>query len=219
LEGLKPRLPYLQKLIRQHFPHNRNAAILDLGCGHGALIHLAQQAAYINLRGVDVSPAQVAAAKELGIKNVEQGDIMEVLANESDEAFDCLISFDLIEHFNRNELIPLVDQVHRVLKPGGRWIIHTPNAESPFGMRMHYWDITHELAFTRTSLSQLLLSSGFSLLDCYEDQPIPHGAISLFRWSLWKIIRLFLRFCLAIETGDTGRDAIFSQNLLAVAVK
>ena len=32
LAGLKPRLPMLQKLIRQHFPPHLNAAILDLGC-------------------------------------------------------------------------------------------------------------------------------------------------------------------------------------------
>ena len=80
LEGLKPRLPYLQNLIRQYFPSDRNAAILDLGCGHGALIHLARQAGYRNLRGVDSSPEQVAAAKELRIEGIEQGDVMEALA-------------------------------------------------------------------------------------------------------------------------------------------
>jgi 2-polyprenyl-3-methyl-5-hydroxy-6-metoxy-1,4-benzoquinol methylase len=79
LEGLKPQIPYLQKLIRQHFPYNRNVAILDLGCGHGALIHLARQEGYKNIRGVDGSPEQVAAAKQLCIKGVEQGDVIEAL--------------------------------------------------------------------------------------------------------------------------------------------
>ena len=31
--------------------------------------------------------------------------------------------------------------------------------------------------------------------------------------------RAGLRLWLTVETGDTGRNAIFSQNLLAVAVK
>jgi SAM-dependent methyltransferase len=219
LEGLKPRVPYLKILIRRHFPHDRNAAILDLGCGHGALIHLARQAGYRNLRGVDGSPEQVAASKELRIEGVERDDVMAALAKEPEEALDCLIAFDLIEHFNRNELIPLVDEVHRVLRSEGRWIIHTANAESPFGMRSRYGDLTHELAFTRTSLSQLLLSSGFSRLDCYEDKPIPHGAKSAVRWMFWKAIRSFLRLYLVVETGDIGSDAIFSQNFLAVAFK
>ena len=219
LEGLKSRIPNLQKLIRQHFPQDRNAAILDLGCGNGALIHLARQIGYRNIWGVDISSEQVAAAKELRIEGIEESDIMVTLAKEPDETLDCLIAFDLIEHFNRNELISLIDAVHRVLRPGGCWIIHTPNAESPFGMRMRYWDITHELAYTRTSLSQLLLSSGFFRVDCYEDQPVPHGVKSAARWFLWAIIRSFLRFYIAVETGDTGRYAIFSQNILAVALK
>ena len=168
---------------------------------------------------MDISPAQVAAAKKLCIEGIEHGDILDALSIESEETVDCLITFDLIEHFNRNELICLVDEIHRVLRQGGRWIIHTPNAESPFGMRMRYWDITHELAFTRTSLSQLLLSTGFSTIDCYEDQPVPHGTKSAIRWLLWRVIRSFLRLCIAIETGDNGQDAIFSQNFLAVAVK
>jgi hypothetical protein len=86
-------------------------------------------------------------------------------------------------------------------------------------MRIRYGNITHELSFTRTSLSQLLLSSRFLKIDCYEDQPILRSANSAIRWSLWKVVRSFLRFNLAIETGDTGRKAIFSQNFLAVAFK
>lgn len=218
-DDLKLRSPYFQKLIQRHFPHNRNAAILDLGCGQGALIYLARQAGYRNLRGVDGSPEQVSAAKKLCIEGIEQGDAMEILKKEPSETVDCLITFDLIEHFNRDELISLVDAAHRVLSRKGRWIIHTPNAESPFSMRVRYGDLTHEIAFTRISLSQLLYSSGFSLVHCYEDQPVLHGTKSAIRWALWKFFRCLLRFYLAVETGDTSRDAVFSQNFLAVAIK
>jgi 2-polyprenyl-3-methyl-5-hydroxy-6-metoxy-1,4-benzoquinol methylase len=219
LEGLKSRVPSLRKLVRHHFPPDLNASILDLGCGHGALIHVARQEGYRNIRGVDGSPEQVAAAKDLGIEGVEQSDVMEALAKEQNASFHCLIAFDLIEHFNRNELIGLVDEVYRVLKPQGRWNIHTPNAESPFGMRIRYGDFTHELAFTRKSLAQVLFSSGFSRVNCYEDEPAVHGAKSATRWVLWKVFRSLLRLYLAVETGDTGRDSVFSQNFLAVAYK
>jgi SAM-dependent methyltransferase len=219
LAGLKPRLPMLQKLVRQHFPPDLNAVILELGCGHGALIHVARQMGYRNLQGVDGSPEQVAAARRLGIDGVEQGDVMETLSRQPDGSLDCVVAFDLIEHFTKNELIELVDKVCRVLKSDGRWIIHTPNAESPFGNRMIFGDFTHELVFTCTSMAQVLLSSGFSRVSCYEDEPIPHGIKSAVRWVLWKCIRGFWRFYLAVETGDIGRDAVFSQNFLAVAVK
>lgn len=219
IAGLKPRLPMLQKLVRKHFSPDFNASILDLGCGHGALIHVARQMGYRDIHGVDNSPEQVTAAQQLGIDGVLEGDVMEVLSKQPNGFLDCVVAFDLIEHFTKNELIGLVDEVCRVLKPGGRWIIHTPNAESPFGNRMLFWDFTHELAFTRTSISQILLSSGFSHVKCYEDQPIIHGLKSAVRWILWQGIRGLLRLYLAAETGDTSREAIFSQNLLCVAFK
>ena len=219
LQGLKPRLPSLRKLVRQHFPPDLNAAMLDLGCGHGALIHVARKMGYRNMHGVDGSPEQVAAARRLGIEGVVEGDVLEALSRQMDGSLDCVLAFDLVEHFTKNELIGLVDEVCRVLKSGGRWIIHTPNAESPFGNRMLFGDFTHELAFTRSSVAQLLLSSGFAKVNCYEDQPIPHGIKSTVRWALWKVFRNLLRLYVAAETGDSGRDAVFSQNLLCVAFK
>lgn len=219
IDSLAPRAPYLQRLIHRHFPTDRRAAILDLGCGYGAIMYFARQAGYANMRGVDGSTEQVAAAKRLGIQGVEEGDLLQALAGMEDASQDCIVAFDVIEHFTRDELIGLVDEVRRVLKPGGRWIIHAPNGESPFGGRMRFWDLTHELAFTRTSIAQLLYSSGFPDVQCYEDEPVPHGLKSGVRWVLWKLIRGGLRAYLAIETGDTGRDAIFSQNFLTVAVK
>ena len=219
LAGLAPRAPSLRRLVREHFPADRHAAVLDLGCGHGALLHFAREAGYTNLRGVDGSPQQVAAARRLGIEGVAEGDLRDTLAALADASLDVVVAFDVIEHFTRDELLPFVDQVHRVLKPGGRWIIHVPNGESPFGSRMRYWDLTHELAFTRTSLGQLLLSSGFADVRCFEDAPVVHGAKSALRWLLWKGFRGVLRLYIAAETGDAGGAHIFSQNLLAVAVK
>ena len=219
LEGLKPRAPYLTKLIQTHFPADRRSAILDLGCGHGALIHFARCGGYTNIRGVDGSPEQVAAARRLGIDGVEEVALLAALAAQADESLDVVVAFDVIEHFTRDELLSFVDQVHRVMRPGGRWIIHTPNGESPFCGRIRYGDLTHELAFTRTSINQVLLSSGFSKVQCFEDAPIVHGLKSMVRWGLWKLIRSGLRVYLAAETGDTASNDIFSQNFLAVAVK
>jgi 2-polyprenyl-3-methyl-5-hydroxy-6-metoxy-1,4-benzoquinol methylase len=219
LDGLNPRAPYLTRLVRAHLPADRKVVILDLGCGHGALIHFTRRAGYTNIRGVDGSPEQVAAARRLGIEGVEEGDLLAALAAQADESLDVVVAFDVIEHFTRDELLGFVDQVHRVMRRGGRWIIHTTNGESPFCGRSRYGDLTHELAYTRMSISQLLLSSGFSKVQCFEDMPIPHGLKSAVRWGLWQVIRSLLRIYIAAETGDTSGNAIFSQNFLVVAEK
>ena len=210
---------FLHQLVRRHFPPHRDAAILDLGCGYGSLIYHARRAGYTNVVGVDRSPQQVAEAKRLGIEGVVEGDILDYLASTGDASQDVVLTFDVIEHFTREELLPFVDEVLRVLKPGARWIIHTPNGESPMSNRIRYGDLTHEQAFTRTSLGQLVLSSGFRSIECYEDAPVIHGVASALRFLGWKGIRGALRLYLAVETGNSGASAIFTQNLLAIAVR
>ena len=81
VSGLRPRLPYLRRLVRRHFPADREARILDLGCGHGALLHMLRVAGYRNATGVDSSPEQVAAAQRLGIEGVSRGDLVQTLAD------------------------------------------------------------------------------------------------------------------------------------------
>ena len=215
--GLRPRLPYLRALVRRHFPADRSARILELGCGHGALLYVLQAAGYRNATGVDASPEQVAAAGRLGIEGVTEGDIMEALAHTPAASLDVVVAFDVIEHFAKEELLPLVDEVHRVLRPGGTWIIHVPNCEGPFGSHSRYADFTHEVAFDRFSLTQVLRAGGFAAVACYEDQPVPHGLISALRALGWMMIRSVLLVYVAVETGSWDRGAVFTQNMLAVA--
>jgi 2-polyprenyl-3-methyl-5-hydroxy-6-metoxy-1,4-benzoquinol methylase len=216
---MEQRRPYLQRLIRQYFPADRNAAILELGCGSGALLHFSRQAGYLNMEGVDLAPDQIALAERLGISGVRLGDAIETLNATATASLDVVIAFDLIEHLPDEFLLPFIDEVSRVLKTGGRLIIHAPNGESPFCSRMRYWDLTHARAFTRNSIRQLLLSSGFSKVYYAEDSPTVHGVVSMARWLLWKGLRGFLRLWLMIETGETGREAIFTQNFLVAALR
>ena len=216
---LASRAPYLAALVDRHFPENRDAEILDLGCGAGLLLHVARGRGYARVSGVDRSAEQVAAAAQLGVSNIVEGDLLETLASLPDDARDVVISFDVIEHFTAEELLRFVDEVRRVLRPGGRWIIHTINAESPFFGRIRYGDFTHQQAFSGSSMRQLLRASGFSAVECYEDAPVVHGVASLARRIAWSGVRTLLRGYLAIETGSLDRGVILSQNFLTVAVK
>jgi 2-polyprenyl-3-methyl-5-hydroxy-6-metoxy-1,4-benzoquinol methylase len=208
--------PYLAKVIRDHFPEGRAATILDLGCGDGSFLRELRRAGYRNLAGVDRSAEQVAGAARRGETGVRLGDLLHEARTLPDASHDVIITFDVLEHLRREELLALADQVLRALRPGGRWVIHVPNAESPFFGRIRYGDVTHEQAFTRGSLRQLFEAVGFNAVMCHEDTPVVHGAKSAVRFALWKMIRLGLRAYLAAETGESGPEPIFSQNLLAI---
>ncbi len=215
----KPFAPARLKLIKDHFPADRNAKILDLGCGYGALLYFARQAGYKNITGVDLSEKQISSAASLGIDGAKRADINDVLQTTPLGSVDAIIALDVVEHFRKDELLSFLDRTFRVLRPGGRVIIQTVNGESPMGRSVFYGDFTHETCFTRQSISQILTAAGFVEINCYEDAPIPHGPISWFRCVLWRLIRLGLRFITAAETGDVGRGAILTRNFLTVALK
>lgn len=210
---------YLWHLVGPHFPADRAARILDIGCGYGGILHFARKAGYANVEGIDASTEQVAAAARLGIPGVRLGDLIPYLAGFPEAALDAVVAFDVVEHFRKDELVPLVDAVLRVLKPGGRWIVHTPNGEALFSGRSFHWDFTHEVCFTRASIAQLLLASGFSSVACYEDRPAPRTPFGAVRLALWHLVRLALTLLLVIEGGRNIGSPIFSQNFLTIAVK
>lgn len=216
LEGRRPTMEYL---VDSYFPPEKSAVVIDLGCGHGTLIHYARQRGYRAVRGVDVSPQQVALAGRLGIDGVTEGDLAATLAALPAESVDAVVAFDVIEHFTKDELIDFVDAVHRVLKNGGRWIIHAPNGASPFAGAIRYGDFTHEQAFTRSSLEQLMLASGFTRVSCHECAPRAHGLKSVLRVAAWKLARLAIQFVVTAETGELPRDSILTRNLYAVVWK
>jgi SAM-dependent methyltransferase len=212
-----PRQPYIQRLIRDHIPHDRNIRILDLGCGHGAFLYFLQKAGYQDIHGVDVSPEQVALAHRFGIPTVEQQEIGLYLTTVGDETVDVVLLMDVLEHLTRQELFDLLDEVLRIVRPGGKCIVHVPNAAGLYGMNIRYGDLTHEMAFTPRSTQQAFSTVGFRHVQCFEDQPVIHGVTSALRWLLWKLGTIPSRILLAAETG--GTSFVLSQNMLVTALK
>jgi 2-polyprenyl-3-methyl-5-hydroxy-6-metoxy-1,4-benzoquinol methylase len=211
------RQPYIQRVIRQHITPNRNIRILDLGCGHGAFLYFLQQAGYQDIHGVDVSAEQVEVANRFGIPGVEQQEIGSYLTTVEDETVDVVLLMDVLEHVARPELFDMLDEVFRILRPGGKCIVHVPNASGLYGMQVRYGDLTHELAFTPRSAQQAFSTVGFRHIHCSEDRPIIHGIVSAARWLLWRLGTVPSRLLLAAETGATS--FILSQNMLVTALK
>jgi 2-polyprenyl-3-methyl-5-hydroxy-6-metoxy-1,4-benzoquinol methylase len=217
--ALTVRAPYCRNIVRKFLPVNREISILDLGCGDGAFLHYAREAGYPYIRGIDHSPEQVEAARLLGVDGVELGECLETLKRCGTRSTDVVVTLDLIEHLPKAQLFELGAEISRVLRPGGRWIIKTPNGESPLFGRVRYGDLTHELAFTSQSLRQFLFACGFGRAECFEDGPVAHGVKSAIRWVAWRLLDAALRSWLMVESGPPDTRPIFTQNLFCVAEK
>jgi SAM-dependent methyltransferase len=220
ISGLASIEPFYKKVITNHFPLNKNIKILEIGCGYGSFQYFINQAGYTDSTGVDGSEEQVTEAQRLGISNVILGDLTDYLNAQKENSIDLLIAIDVIEHFSKEEVSDLIDDFYRVLKKDGLVITHQPNAEGVFGNAIRYDDFTHELAFTRHSISQIFLSSGFTSIQSYEDEPIAHGIKSAVRLFLWRnFVKPIYRFLLLVESGGADKEMIFTQNFLTVVKK
>ncbi len=208
---------FVEHLVHAHLPSNRRAKILDLGCGEGSFVAAASAAGYVDVHGVDRSREQVEFAHRSGLSQVREGDLFGTITGCESESHDVIVTLDVIEHLKRDELIRLAAETLRTLRKGGIWIVHCPNAESPWFGRVRYGDLTHETAYTAAAMKQLGMTIGFRSVDVFEDVPRGAGLKRRVRRVLWQIIRSGPRVWLAVESG--ARDGIFSQNLLAILQK
>lgn len=75
-----------------------------------------------------------------------------------DASFDYVISFQVIEHIKRDR--EFVREVHRILRPGGKFIVSTPNA--PMSLTRNPWHVREY----RPEELKALLGEHFSEVEC-----------------------------------------------------
>ena len=101
---------------------------LDVGCGDGTFTLLLKEALKTKEAiGIEISTEAICKLKEKGIK-AYQLDIDEEPFPFENDYFDLVYCGEIIEHlFNPDHLL---DEVWRILKPGGKCIVTTPNLAS-----------------------------------------------------------------------------------------
>ena len=164
-------------------PESKNAKIVDLACGSGRTLYFLKSQGYTNISGVDISGEQVELARQV-IPNVAQKDIFEYLDGRVEE-YDLILAQDIIEHLTKNEAFKMLDSCHNALKPSGRLILSSPNAESPMFGHRRYGDLTHNICFTPDTLGQLIELYEFEGICSREIGPYAHGFVSVVRTVLW----------------------------------
>ena len=146
----------------RHLPHlpDRGGHLLDVGCGNGGFLILAQEAGW-QVKGVDFDTDAVSAAKSRDL-DVQLGGID--LLNDQREAFDVITLSHVIEHVH--EPNALLQAAYRLLKEGGQLWLETPNIESLGHIRFgRFWrgleSPRHLVLFSRTGIVNALADAGF----------------------------------------------------------
>jgi O-antigen chain-terminating methyltransferase len=102
--------------------------VLDLGCGRGEWLELLRQEG-IAARGVDWNRLMVAECRERRLA-AEQAEALDYLARVPDGSLGAVTALRVVEQLPFRHLVRLLDEVARVLRPGGTAIFETPNPDN-----------------------------------------------------------------------------------------
>jgi SAM-dependent methyltransferase len=192
----------------------RGGDVLDLGSGTGELCRVARDAGARSVIGVNLSQEEIDFAKCQVDATFVLQDVASYLAQCPEGSVDCIFALNILEHLDKDTLVRVLEGAHRALRPGGRLVAMVPNATSPFGGMTRYWDITHQNAFTPSSVRQLSRLVGFGeRAEFRECGPVPYALVSGVRYGLWQLIRLGIRAWLMVELAS-DKGGVYTADMM-----
>ncbi len=140
--------------------------VLDLGCGRGEWLALLAENG-LQASGVDSNRLMVQACSEQGVA-AREGDLFDQLRQTANESLGAVTAFHLVEHLSFDNLVRLLDEMLRVLRPGGLVIVETPNARNLLVSGGDFYrDPTHHNPLHPDSLAMLARSRGYARAEAY----------------------------------------------------
>ena len=169
---------------------HRNERVLEIGCGYGGLAGSVQSRG-AQWTGVEVDSNACQSVCSRGLVclcgTIETLDLPE-------DAYDTIIGSQVIEHVSD----PRSFMMHcaRILRPGGRLLLQTPNANSryrrTFGANWIHWFVPyHQVLFSPQSLNHLGRTYGFTMHRYWVETP-----------TLWALLQIDYERPLRGERGN-----------------
>ncbi len=153
----------------------KESKILEIGCAVGNLCNELSKMNFTDITGIDISDAAINYGKNkyphLNISSYEGINL-----NFSDETFDILLSFDVVEHIT--DIDSHFQEAVKILRPSGRYIFQTPNILSNSVFETirckgkMTWKRYHPSLQFSFSLKKKLMQSGFKRVEFVKISPL-----------------------------------------------
>lgn len=176
--GLRRR----RELLRSLKPGG--GTLLDVGCGTGDFLVVMRDRPDWRVEGLEPSSDASRYAREVRGLSVRQG--MLPLSDLPGHYYDVIMMWHVLEHIP--DLVAALEEVRRLLRIGGLLVVAIPAVDSLeanlFGQYWAGYDVPrHLVAFSRSSLRDFLIRSGYSV---EERRGVVQGFASLrLSMNLW----------------------------------
>lgn len=145
-----------REFFQRHVP--TDATVVEIGAGYCEFINHIRAGRKI---AVDLNPdTQKHAAQDVTVVTSSTTRV-EAL---SDRTADVVFASNFLEHLTRDDILATLREVHRLLKPGGRFLILQPNIRY---CKEDYWQFfDHITPLCERSLTEALETTGFDVTYC-----------------------------------------------------
>lgn len=171
-EEIKNRQRVYLSVLTEAGAGTSDRPVLDLGCGRGEWLELLREQG-MTARGVDGNTEMVERSRASGLE-VAQADAIAYLRDLPDSSLGAVTTFHMVEHLPFDDVLILISESLRVLKPGGVLLFETPNPNNLFvGARNFYTDPTHLHPLPCSLMRFVTEARGFSDVIVREVNPMP----------------------------------------------
>jgi SAM-dependent methyltransferase len=175
------RYTKMHRLLREGYGDLAGKRIVDLGLSRGLLLERFRRYPGVELRGIEIDPAESALARSRDLEpvahivNVFEGNRMVASLPFADESADVVLAGEILEHVVDTD--SFLTEIRRVLVRGGALVLSTPNIlwwkqrlqllagryPDALDYRSRYGDdFGHVRAFTPAVVRQLLYETGYA---------------------------------------------------------
>jgi 2-polyprenyl-3-methyl-5-hydroxy-6-metoxy-1,4-benzoquinol methylase len=188
--------PYLQHSFRRGLDHlkrhkPKGSRLLDIGCGFGFFLNIAQTDGYI-VKGIEVSQSLAEEGNHRYYLKIIAGNVFDIEL--TDEHYDIITAWDVLEHLS--DIERLLKQVSHLIKPDGVFLFRVPDFSFmqqslpsdftslyltevyPLGLHEHLFH------FSQISINLWLKRNGYEIIELWPSMDDEYTPKDFFEYDL-----------------------------------